>query len=299
MANRDLNEKVVVITGASSGFGKGAAIKFTEAGASVVLAARRAQLLEELARECELRGGRTLTVPADVSKQEDVERLAQAAITGFGRIDIWVNNAGVGAVGRFEDVPLADHVQVIETDLFGTIYGSYFALRQFRAQRSGTLINIASVLGKIPSPYCSSYVAAKHGVVGLSGAIRQELQEEHLEEIHVCTVMPTSMDTPFFDHAANYTGHETQPIPPLYDPQKVIDVIVRLATDPQDEVTVGGAGMFMVAAHKLARGVLESIMAKQTHKAQIEDAPVSTKTSGSIREPSPAGAGVSGGRMKK
>ena len=167
---QDLKGKVVVVTGASSGFGKGAAREFAAAGASVVLAARRDQLLEELARGCEAAGGRALAVHTDVSKQADVEHLAQAALSQFGRIDVWVNNAGGGALGRFEEVPLADHVQVIETDLLGTLYGSYAAMRQFKAQGGGTLINVASVIGKVPAPYFASYAAAKHGVVGLNGA---------------------------------------------------------------------------------------------------------------------------------
>src|SRR6185369_8271348 len=115
--------KVVVITGASSGFGKGAALRFAEEGASVVLAARRGDLLEALVRECESRGGRALAVPTDVGEPEEVERLARAAVEKFGRIDVWVNDAGVGALGPFERVPLELHEQVVKTDLLGTLYG--------------------------------------------------------------------------------------------------------------------------------------------------------------------------------
>ena len=296
MADKNLNGKVVVITGASSGFGKGAAVKFAQAGASLVLAARRDQLLEDLAKECESAGGRALAAPTDVSNQDDVEQLAKAAISQFGRIDVWVNNAGAGALGRFEQVPLAEHVQVINTDLLGTIYGSYFALRQFRQQGSGTLINISSVIGKVPAPYFASYAAAKHGVVGLSAALRQELEEDKLDEtIHVCTVMPTSMDTPFFEHAANYTGRESVPIPPVYDADKVVDVIVRLATDPEDEVSVGASGKFMTFAHHMAPGLVEAMMRRETHKAQMEKAAPAAATGGAVRQPSPSGTEVGGG----
>ncbi len=298
MADQNLNGKVIVITGASSGFGKGAALKFAGAGCSVVLAARRGELLDELAGQCEAAGGRALAIPTDVSNEGDVESLAQTALSKFNRIDVWVNNAGAGAIGRFEEVPLADHVQVIETDLLGTVYGSYFALRHFRKQGYGTLINMASVIGKVPAPYFASYAAAKHGVVGLSAAIRQELEENNDTDIHVCTVMPTSMDTPFFQHASNYTGHETQPIPPVYDAQEVVDVIFRLATKPEDEVSVGTAGKFFTFAHKFAAGTVEKMMGKQTHKSEIEKAPAAEPTEGSLKEPSTTGAGVSGGWKK-
>ena len=296
---QDLNGKVVVITGASSGFGKGAARKFAAAGASVVLAARRGQLLEDLARECEAAGGHALAVPTDVSKQADVEALAQAAVAQFGRVDVWVNNAGGGALGRFEEVPLADHVQVIETDLLGTLYGSYAAMRQFREQGSGILINVASVIGKVPAPYFASYAAAKHGVVGLSGSLRQELEETKLAGVHICTVMPTSMDTPFFEHAANYTGHQAVPIPPVYDPQEVIDVIVRLATEPQDEVTVGNAGTLTALFHNLTPHLTEGMMGKQTHTALMKKADPAPDTEGSLRVPSDGGTEVTGGWREK
>ena len=270
-------------------------MKFAGEGASVVLAARREQLLDDLARECEATGGRALAVPTDVSRQEEVGALARAAVSQFGRIDVWVNNAGGGALGRFEDVPLADHVHVIKTDLLGTLFGSYFALQQFQGQEAGgTLINIASVIGKVPAPYFASYAAAKHGVVGLSGAIRQELEENKIKNIHVCIVEPTSFDTPFFDHAANYTGHKAVPIPPVYDPQEVIDVIVRLAAEPQDEVQVGGAGTVTTVFHNLFPGLTEKLMAKQTHMALVQKAEPAGDTEGGLYEPAPAGTGVRG-----
>jgi len=152
-----------------------------------------------------------------------------------------VNNAGAGALGPFDEVPLDDHIQVIKTDLLGTLYGSYFAIRQFKDQKEGILINIASVLGIVPTPHYASYAAAKHGVVGLSATLRQELKQENFEKIRVCTVLPTSTDTPFFEHAANYTGHQSSPIPPVYEPEDVVETIVRMATDPEDSVAVGAA----------------------------------------------------------
>lgn len=300
MAESGLAGKVVVLTGASSGFGKGAALKFANAGAYVVLAARRGELLDDLARECEAAGGQALAVPTDVSVREDMVHLAQSALSQFGRIDIWVNNAGVGVLGRFEDIPLADHAQVIETDLLGTLYGSYLAFTQFKAQEGGgTLINVASVIGKVSAPYFASYAAAKHGIVGLSAALRQELSENKVENIHVCTVMPTSMDTPFFEHAANYTGHEAVPIPPVYDPQEVIDVIVELAVKPEDEVTVGKAGTLFAALHNFIPGVTEKMMGKQTHLSEMKNADPAPTTDGNLRAPSPSGTEVTGGWLEK
>jgi short-subunit dehydrogenase len=288
-----------VITGATSGFGRGAAFRFAQSGATLVLAARRDALLDEVARDCENAGGKASAVPADVASEIDMRRLAEAAIGEYGAIDVWVNNAGAGAVGRFEEIPLDDHVRVIETDLLGALYGSYFAMHEFRRQGHGTLINIASIVGKVPSPYFSSYAAAKAGVISLGAVLRQELLEEKNDTIHVCTVMPTSFDTPFFEHAAQYTGHEANPIPPTYDPQEVVDTIYDLAIDPKDEVSVGTAAKVSNVAHHLFPGLVERMMARQTHKAQFEEALPAADTSGALHEPMATGTGVRGGRKGK
>jgi short-subunit dehydrogenase len=299
MTQDTLVGKVVVITGASSGFGKGAARRFAGEGASVVLAARRENLLEDLARECERLGGQAMAIETDVSKREDVERLASVTLSRFGRIDVWINNAGVGALGPFERVPIEEHEQVIATDLLGAVYGSYFAYRQFLVQGSGVLINIASELGRHTAPYYASYAAAKHGVVGLSDALRQEVDAKQLDgHVHVCTVLPTAHDTPFFDHVANYTGREVQPPKPLHDPEHVVDAIVRVAQNPTDREIVGGDGVVKLLMKNLAPGLAEKLATKQMHAQQMEKAPPAPESPGAVRQPSPEGTEVSAGRLE-
>jgi short-subunit dehydrogenase len=285
-----------VITGASSGFGKGAALEFARQGARLVLAARRADVLEEVANECHAEGGDALACSTDVSSRADVEQLAEEALESFGRIDVWINNAGVGALGRFERVPLEVHEQVIATNLLGTLYGSYCAYRQFLRQGAGVLINIASELGFSTVPYYSSYAAAKHGVVGMSGSLRQEVKQNRIEGVHICTIMPTAHDTPFFDHAANYTGHEITPPKPLHDPQKVVDTIVRIAQNPEDKQIVGADGVAKLVMANLVPVAAEKIGAKQMHETQIEEPPPAEDSPGAVRTPIPEGTGVSGGR---
>ncbi|MBX9568384.1 MAG: SDR family NAD(P)-dependent oxidoreductase [Candidatus Obscuribacterales bacterium] len=292
--DRKLNGKVVVITGASSGFGKGVARKLAKMGASLVLAARRYELLEELSQETQDLAGTAIAIPTDVSKVEEVENLFKSAIATFGRIDVWINNAGAAAIGNFSEVPLEDHEKVLSTTLNGTLYGSYFAMREFIENNSGTLINVASMIGRIPAPYYASYAAAKHGVLGLSGSLRQELTERRLDNIHVCTVLPMAMDTPFFEHAANYTGHEAQPIPPLNEAEDVIDAIIDLIFQPKAELAVGkGSGVFSVS-DALAPGLTEKLMAANTHKSQIEKAPPAPPHTGNLHHPSPDGSEVHG-----
>ena len=287
--------RVIVITGATSGFGKGAALKFAEEGANLVLAGRRKRILNDLAEECESRGVRALAVETDVSDRNDVERLASKALNRFGRIDVWINNAGVATFGRFDEVPVEEHEQVIATDLLGTIYGSHVALQQFRKQGEGILINLSSYVGKGSAPYFASYVSSKHGVRGLGMSLRQELEANEETDIHVCTVMPTSMDTPFFQHAANHTGHPVVPIPPVYDPQQVIDTIVRLTHEPEDEVIVGQRGKIGAIAGRVAPFVVEKKMAQRTHEELIEQDGTAPDSTGSLFKPVQEGTGVRGG----
>jgi short-subunit dehydrogenase len=212
-----------------------------------------------------------------------------------GRIDVWINDAGVGALGKFDEIPISDHMQVIQTNLMGMLFGSYYALREFKRQQGGTLINIASALGKIPAPYYASYAASKYGVVGLSAALRQELRETGATHTHVCTILPMAMDTPFFEHASNYTGKKAVPIPPLCEPTRVINAIERLAIHPEDEVIVGGAGRLPAAMHSIAPKLTERYMSRQTHRTQIKEAPRARVTTGAVIEAMPGGRDVDGG----
>ena len=290
------NDKVIVITGASSGFGKGTALELARQGAQLVLAARRDELLDELALECRALGGSAVAITTDVSDREQMEALARETMTELGRIDVWINDAGVGALGRFTDVPLDLHEQVVRTNLLGTIYGSYLAWEQFVRAGRGTLINMASELGKHTVPYMSSYSASKHGVVGLTQTLRQEAADAKLDDVHVCLVMPTAHDTPFFDHEANYTGHEVRAPEPLHDPQEVVDVLVALCTNPRDERIVGADGVVKIAMKKLLPSAAEGMATKQMHKTQFEDAPPAPSTRGAVEAPTPIGTEVSAGR---
>lgn len=287
----EIKDKVVVITGASSGFGKGVAQTLAAQGANIVVAGRRTELLEDFARQY---GDHALAVTADVGMEQDMARLADAAIAKFGRIDVWINNAGVGAFGRFEEIPLADHARLIHTNLLGVINGSHFALRQFRKQGAGTLINIASVLGQIGSPYYASYSASKFGIVGLGQALNQELRLNEAENIHVSTISPMAADTPFWEHAANYSGRAQRPYP-IYEAEDVIDAMVDATTNPKKEVTVTFSGKASVFFHRMMPDTAENVLANTVQKFQIQDAPSAPPTAGSVHVPMASGIDVGGG----
>ncbi len=291
---RKVRDSVVVITGASSGIGRATALAFAKEGAHVVLAARREQPLQEVARECESLGVRALAVPTDMTDEGAVQELARRALEHFGRIDVWVNNAAVALFGRFEETPPDVYRRVIETDLFGYIHGARAALPIFREQGSGVLINNASMVAKVPQPYTSAYVISKHGIRALGESLRQELALDGAKGIHVSTIMPATFDTPLFQHAGNYTGRATKAMPPVYPAEQVANTIVRNAKRPRREVLVGSAARFLNMQFTLAPGLTERALATTIDRQHLQDVPA-PPTPGNILEPMPEGTGVSGG----
>jgi len=278
-------DRVVVITGASSGIGKATALRFAKNHDKLVLAARRKNLLNDLVDEVEALGAEAIAVQTDVSDEKQVEKLAKAAVKEFGHIDVWVNDAGVGVVGKFHEVPVQDHQRVIETNVIGVINGSHSAMKQFRDQGYGTLINISSVAGKITQPLMSTYSASKHAVRALSASIRQELWLDDADEIHVCTVFPESVDTPFFDNEANRSGFKVKPTAPIETPEHCAEVIFDLSIDPRDEAHVGKAGKFMAAQQKISRRLTEKQMALMANRGHIDRSKPEAPKSGNLYEP--------------
>lgn len=291
---RAIEDSVIVVTGASSGIGQATARALAEQNGTVVLVARREDVLHGVADECENLGGRTYVVPADVRNEEAVQHVAQTAIEQFGRLDAWVNNAAVSLFGRIEEVPSDAFRAVIETNLFGYVYGIRAALPYMREQGSGVIVNVASVVSNAPQPYTSAYVASKYAIRGLTECLRMELALDRPHDIHACTVMPASIDTPLFQHAANYTGRAVKALEPVYPASKVAEAIAKLVERPQRERIVGNAGRFMTAQHTATPGLYERMMASQIDKNHLGDQPASP-TAGNLFEPMPEHTGVSGG----
>ena len=285
--------RTVVITGASSGFGRGTAVAMAARGANVVLAARRAAVLEEVAAEARAVGGQALVVPTDVSDPAQVARLAQAAEQRFGRIDVWINDAGVGALGRFDEVPLVDHARIIDVNLKGVIYGSHEALRRFRRQGRGTLINLGSVVSRVPQPYYASYTATKHAILGLDEALNAELRANgEGRAIRVVTIMPWAVNTPWFDNAANYSGRLPAKVLPD-QPRLVVDAIVHAALRPRDRVAPGVKAKGALVAHRVSPSLTNAAAGAVFDRAQKSAPPdPRSPTSGSLYAPSPAAPGV-------
>jgi short-subunit dehydrogenase len=290
-----ISDTVAVITGASSGIGRATALRLAGEQGTVVLASRQADALQEVARECRERGGRALAVPTDVTDETQVQNLARQAIEAFGRIDVWLNDAAVTALGRFEAVPVEAFRQVIETNFFGYVHGARAVLPYFREQGHGTLINVASVVSRVGGPYATAYAASKAAILGFSDSLRMELRDT--SGIQVCSVLPATIDTPLFQHAANFAGRAVRAMPPVYAPEEVAEAIADLIRHPRREVTVGNAGR-MIALRNLAPMALsERLLASKVERRHFQDRP-SGHSPGNLFQPMPQFNAVHGGWME-
>ncbi len=294
--------KVVVITGASSGIGRETALRLARRGAKLVLAARREEPLETLQARCEALGAECLAVSLDVSVEEDVDALAVAAVERFGRIDGWVNDAGVYAVGTVEQTPLEVYRRVMDVNYFGTVHGTRAAVRQMRRQpKRGVVVNVASMFSGATGGLASAYTASKHAVRGFTSAVRQDLRGTG---IALSTVMPASIDTPLFEHAANYTGQPLRTPSPAHPPERVAKAIVRMLERPRPEKYVGAPAVLLEAFRHLMPRAYERVMPKQMALTQLQPGEAQAQaqahaTAGNLFEPMAGGTTVHGNAKAK
>jgi NAD(P)-dependent dehydrogenase (short-subunit alcohol dehydrogenase family) len=201
MSNKErFKDKVVVVTGASSGIGRATAIEFASEGARTVLVSRSREKLERVAEEIRALNSSVLVVPTDVSSPEQVSSMVSGVLTQYGGIDVLFNNAGSSYVGRVEDDNFAENAKkMMDADYFGTVNVTTEALPVMKRQGSGHIMNMSSVVGKKAFPHFGGYSAAMHAISGFTDALRQELRGSG---INVSTIHPALTQTPLLDNVS-------------------------------------------------------------------------------------------------
>jgi short-subunit dehydrogenase len=269
---KPIDQQVIVITGASSGIGLATARLAAEKGAKVVLGARSENALVEIVTDIEAKGGAAIFVPCDVTQRDQVEVLAEEAIAKFGRIDTWVNNAGMSVYGRLDEVSEEDSRLLFETNFWGIYYGSLVALPYLKPA-GGALINLGSEVSETVMPLQGMYSTTKHAVKGFTDALRVEIEEVDKAPISITLIQPTATDTPFPQHAKNYMDQEPKLPTPLDDPNDVAKAIIEAAQTPTRSKKVGLMSKVNTATAKIAPSLGDKISAKQVNRQQYDEPP--------------------------
>lgn len=279
---KSLREQVIVITGASSGIGLVTARAAAKKGARLVLASRNEEALEQITEQIRMEGGEAVYMVTDVGNREEVQRLAETAIRHYGGFDTWVNNAGVSIYGKLAEVSEEDNRRLFDTNFWGVVSGSLIAASHLR-NRGGAIINLGSELSDVAIPLQGMYAASKHAVKGFTDALRMELEEE-AAPVSVTLIKPAGIDTPYPQHARNYTEHELTLPPPVYAPEEVAAAILHAATHPERDIFVGSGSKMMSSLNKYAPSLMDWINKSFMTKAQVTDAPA-RHTEGSLHQP--------------
>ena len=270
---KPLDQQVIVITGASSGIGLATAVAAAQKGARLVLAARSKHTLDGIAHRIAPQEGekRVVTVEADVGDRQQVDAIAEAALAHFGRIDTWVNNAGVSIYGRLDEVGMEDSRRMFDVNFWGVVYGSLAALPHLRAN-GGALINLGSEASEATIPLQAMYSATKHAVKAFTEGLRMELEVDGAP-VSITLIQPTAVDTPYPEHAGNYLDQEPKLPTPMIEPEKVAAAILDAATSHTRDVRVGVMSKLNTTLAKLVPPVAEAMAKMQMGRQQREEAP--------------------------
>ena len=263
----------VVITGASAGIGRAAAIEFARLGARVALLARGAEGLEGARRDVEAAGGEALAIATDVADERQVEAAAAEVERAWGGIDVWVNNAMATVFSPFTEVAPADYRRVAEVTWLGAVWGTRAALARMLPANRGTIVQVGSALAYRSIPLQSAYCGAKSALRAFTDAVRSEL--DHLKsDVRITHLVLGAFNTPQFEWARTTLPRKPRPVGTLYQPEVAARAIVRAALKPRREAYVGWAAVQAVVGTMFFPGLLDRLLAHKAWKGQLGAEPV-------------------------
>lgn len=252
MRPRKIKNSTIVVVGATSGVGKATALSLAAMGARLVIVARTAADVDDVAAECRLLGATVVGVAADISKADQVEQIVNDATASFDGIDTWINAAAALVVGELDLQPTHRIEQLIATNVLGTTLASRAAMTHFKSRNAGVLINMSSLLGVVPNPVVPTYSMTKFAVRGLTLSLHQSTWPR--SPIRVCLILPGPIDTPMFARASNHSGRPIRAIPPAFSPERVAAAVIRSVRRPRRQRTTGFTGaLIVIGLHVLPR----------------------------------------------
>ena len=286
--------EVVVVTGASAGLGRAIVQRFAREGAHVGLIARGRPRLEDARRDVEAAGGKALVLPVDVADADAVERAAEDVERELGPIDVWVNNAMVSVFSPIREMTAAEFRRVTEVTYLGYVYGTLAALRRMRPRDRGVIVQVGSALAHRSIPLQSAYCAAKHAIMGFHESLLTELLHDR-SGIRTTMVQMPAMNTPQFDWVKSRLPNESQPVPPIFQPEVGAEAVFHAAHDDVGrELLVGWPTLKAVFGNKFVPGYIDRRLAREGYSSQQTREPADPDRPDNLWEPAPGDWGAHG-----
>jgi NADP-dependent 3-hydroxy acid dehydrogenase YdfG len=263
-------DKVVVITGATSGVGRAVARAFGNSGACVGLIARGCEAVASTALEITAAGGEALELPLDLADADAVDAAADRVVHTWGAIDVWINNAMVSVFAPVSQTTAREYRRVTEVNYLGTVHGTLAALRHMSTRGAGTIVQVGSALAYRSIPLQSAYCASKAAIRGFTDSLRSELIHEN-SAIQITMLQLPAINTPQFDVVRNKLGKHAHPVPPLYQPELIADAILQAVEHPRRERWIGATTAKAIVGQRIIPAWLDRYLAKAAWESQTTE----------------------------